>query len=332
MLEWPVSDVAAELHRTAVVWEQHACLPLKAQASIEPVRRYRRAGANLVTLNVGFGQVGVGDAVTVLASFRQQVLAAPESYLLVDRAEDVVVAAEDGRLAVSFDLEGVDALGGELAMIEAFHHLGVRTMLIAYNQPNAAGGGCHGDPGDGLTDYGRAVVREMNRVGMMVDASHCSVQTTYDLFDVSSAPVIFSHSNPRALFDHPRNISDEQIRACAATGGVIGINGIGAFLGNNDTRTETIVRAIMYVSDLVGVDHVGLGLDFVFDKSDLAEEFASAETFPEGFGYGTDNFDFVEPERLPAITEALLAEGLDERSVRAVLGENFLRVARLAWG
>jgi membrane dipeptidase len=323
---------AAELHRDALVWEQHACLPLKPGTSLDPVERYRNAGAALVSLNVGYGATATADAVKVLASFRSDVLRSPDRYVLASTVEDVRRAAVDGRLAITFDLEGADALEGELALVEAYYALGVRTMLMAYNEPNAIGGGCHGDPEDGLTPFGREVVREMNRVGMVVDGSHCSLRTTFDLFEVSDAPVIFSHSNPRALHEHPRNITDDQIRGCAATGGVIGINGIGHFLGDNDTSTETFVRAVEHVCELVGPEHVGIGLDFVFDKDDLAAEFEeNSDAFPEGFGYDADSFDFVEPERLPEITEALLARGIADDDVRGFLGGNFLRVAQASW-
>lgn len=323
---------AADLHRDALVWEQHACLPLKPGTSLEPIERYRSSGASLVSLNVAYGPTTTADAVKVLASFRSDVLRSPERYVLAETVEDVRRAAGDGRLAVTFDLEGADPIEGELALVEAFYALGVRTMLMAYNEPNAAGGGCHGDPDDGLTRYGRELVREMNRVGMVVDGSHCSLRTTFDLFEASEAPVVLSHSNPRALHEHPRNVTDDQIRGCAATGGVIGINGIGHFLGDNDTSTEAFVRAIEYVCELVGPEHVGIGLDFVFDKDDLAAEFAeNSDAFPEGFGYSADSFDFVEPERLPVITEALLARGIGADDVRAILGGNFLRVAQAAW-
>jgi membrane dipeptidase len=323
---------AADLHRDALVWEQHACLPLKPGTSLDPLERYRDSGAALVSLNVGYGPTTTADALKVLASFRSDVLRSPDRFVLAETVEDVRRAAGDGRLAVTFDLEGADPIEGELALVESFYTLGVRTMLMAYNEANAAGGGCHGDPDDGLTRYGRELVREMNRVGMVVDGSHCSLRTTFDLFEASEAPVVLSHSNPRALHDHPRNVTDDQIRGCAATGGVVGINGIGHFLGDNDTRTETFVRAVEYVCELVGAEHVGIGLDFVFDKDDLAAAFAeNADAFPEGFGYGAESFDFVEPERLPLITEALLERGIGADDVRAILGGNFLRVAQATW-
>ena len=107
-----------------------------------------------------------------------------------------------------------------------YHRLGVRQALFADNLNNAAGGGCH-DEDRGLTDFGRAVVQEMNRAGMLVDCSHSAYRTTMEAMEVSSAPVVFSHSNPKALWDHGRNIRDDQIKACAATGGVVGVNGLG---------------------------------------------------------------------------------------------------------
>ncbi|HKB33391.1 MAG TPA: membrane dipeptidase [Candidatus Dormibacteraeota bacterium] len=109
-------------------------------------------------------------------------------------------------MTVAFDLEGTEPLDGSLDMIETYYDLGVRTMLMAYNEPNRAGGGCHGDPEIGLTAFGQAVVREMNRIGMLVDATHCSRRTTFDFFELSEAPVVFSHSVPAGLKKHPRNV------------------------------------------------------------------------------------------------------------------------------
>ena len=209
----------------------------------------------------------------VLAAFRRW-FEASEDFVLAGSVSDVRAARSAGRMAVAFDLEGMNALDGDLDLLHLVHALGVRQILFAYNRNNLAGGGCH-DEDAGLTDFGRAAVREMNDLGILVDCSHCGYRTTMDAMELSCAPVIFSHSNPRALRDHERNIRDEQATACAATGGVIGVNGIGLFLGEDDIRTEALADHVEYLLDLVGPDHVGIGLDYFFE-ADLDASFQDA--------------------------------------------------------
>jgi membrane dipeptidase len=323
-----------DLYREAVVWDQHGCLPLRPdESAVDDLALYAESGVDFISINVGMDSTPPLDALKVLSAFRHAVLQREDRFALVRSARDVRRARAAGRLAIAFDLEGTEPLDGSLDMIQTYYDLGVRTMLIAYNEPNRAGGGCHGDPEIGLTTFGKAVVREMNRAGMLVDATHCSRKTTFDLFESSTAPVIFSHSVPARIKEHPRNIDDEQMLACAQTGGVIGINGVGIFLGDNDASTKSIVRAIDYAVQLVGQEHVGLGLDYVFDQAELSDFIeANATTFPSGYGY-TENgpVQFARPAQLPEVTSALMGLGYSRAAIEGILGGNFFRVASQVW-
>ena len=328
------SGQISELFAETLVWDQHGCLPLRPDGStIDDLTLYHESGVDFVSINVGMDSTPPLDAVKVLSAFRHAALQQEDRYTLVRSARDVLHAQTTGRLALAFDLEGTEPLDGSLDMIQTYYELGVRTMLIAYNEANRAGGGCHSDPDTGLTEFGAAVVREMNSVGMLVDATHCSRRTTFDLFDSSTAPVVFSHSVPSGVKDHPRNIDDQQMLACAATGGVIGINGVGIFLGNNDASTRSVVRAIDYAVQLVGPENVGLGLDFVFDRADLnAFVAAHATTYPRGYGYTElGPLEFASPAQLPEVMTGLVGLGYSESAIGGILGGNFLRVATQVW-
>jgi membrane dipeptidase len=331
MEDWKVGHEAARIHSNALVWDCHGCMPLQADDRFLPqLARYRTSGVDMVLLNVGgFGQ-SLDAHVRVLAYMRDWLLERPEEYVLGLCVDDIQRAKREGKLAVAFDIEGCAVLGEQPSLVSAFYALGVRWMLIAYNRNNPVGGGCQDDD-PGLSALGRRVVDEMERVGMLVCCSHTGYRTARDVIEHSGNPVIFSHSNPRALCDHPRNIPDELMKACAESGGVVGINGAGVFLGSNDTRSERIVEHIDCAVQLLGPAHVGLGLDYTFDMEELDRTLeAYRDTWPEELDY-KPGIRFVEPEQMPEITEGLLKRGYPERHIRGILGGNFLRVAERVW-
>jgi membrane dipeptidase len=269
--------------------------------------------------------------VRTAASIRHFVRAHPDRYLLGRTTADLREAKSSGRLAVCLDVEGVHALGPQVSLVEFLYEIGVRWMLMVYNRRNLAGSGCHDPEDGGLTDLGRAMLAEMDRVGMVRCCSHTGYRTAREILDSSDAPVIFSHSNPRALRDHPRNIPDDLIRACARTGGVVGINGVGLFLGAGPPTAEAIVRNIDYVAQLVGAGHAGLGLDYMFKSSELDEPGRGGpEIWPREWGYGRGT-GFAPPEVLPEIAAGLERLGYPAASIRGILGENLLRVADAVW-
>jgi membrane dipeptidase len=323
---------AARIYADAIVWDNHSGFDPQPHADLENLEIWRAAGVSYLSVNVGYDLMEPADTLRTLAAYRRWIGTRPDRFLLADHPTDAWRAKREGRLAVTFDLEGMNALDGNLDMVETLHALGVRQMLFAYNRNNLAGAGCHGED-SGLTPFGRDVVREMNRVGMVVDCTHSGYRTTMEAMEVSADPVVFSHSNAWALAPHGRNIRDDQVRACAATGGVVCVTGIGRFLGGT-TATSTFVDHVAHMADVAGPAHVGIALDYAFEVAGIEDLVAGhpevwpPEEYPSGSG-GPD--DFTPPGRLPAITAELLARGFSELEVRGILGENMLRLASRVW-
>ena len=327
---------AALLDRT-IGWDNHACMPLRPGDTtfLPQLERLRQSKISVVSLNVSFDVVDPHDAFPVLATFRHWVKTHAEHYLLVESVADIEAAKTSGRLAVMFDIEGGNAVAAHPGLVEIFYRLGVRWMLLAYNKNNRLAGGCM-DEDQGLTAYGRQIVDEMERVGMVLCCSHVGHRTAREAMDYSSNPVIFSHSNPSAVYRHVRNIPDDLMIQCASRGGVVNINGVGMFLGKDDSgrpdnSTKTLLRHIDYAAQLIGPTHVGIGLDYVFDLGELDEYVKkNGSKFPAHLAE-MEAYTQVEPERFPEIAEGLLHLGYSEADVQGILGHNNLRVARAVW-
>lgn len=253
-----------ELFQNSIVWDAHCGMDPQVPIDVNSLERIRKAGFTYVSTNVGYDVLPWQETFPVIAGYRRFLSENTDKYTLVSSIADVLAAKRDGKLAVSMDIEGVSALNGTTDLVETYHRLGVRQISFVYNKDNAGGGGCHGE-NTGITHFGRAVIKEMNRVGMLIDGTHCGARMSIDMAETSSKPIIISHSNSRVLHDHPRNIWDEQAIACANTGGVIGITGIRLFLakvGDSTSDLDLLVRNIDYYCELVGPEHVGIGTDF----------------------------------------------------------------------
>ncbi len=319
------------LHRDALVcdltlpWVDYGRADLREQT----LPRMIASGVDFVSLTLASDAESQIEVVKSLARERRALLSQPERYRLIETADEIEAAKRDGKLAVSFNLQGTNALAGDLAMVEVFYRLGIRHMLMAYNKKNLVGDGCHERTDGGLSLFGIELVQEMDRIGMIVDCSHTGYHTSMEVMEVSANPVIFSHSNPRALWEHDRNIRDDQAKVCAATGGLVGVVGVGIFMGEDDASTPMLLRQIDYYTDLIGTESIGLGLDYVYDVEAEQRYMAGVKSPPHG------NYDkmtnFFQPEQLPELTEGLLAKGYSEGEVRGILGDNFLRVARQVW-
>jgi membrane dipeptidase len=327
-------DAARDLVASTLVWDNHGCMPVGAPygiAFLPQLRRYRDSGVNVASINIGFGEMGVEEHLATIAAMRRWIRAHAADYLLVTTPADVDHARATGRLGICFDIEGANAIGEHLPLIALYHDLGVRWMALAYNRNNRVGGGCQDDD-TGLTPFGRDVIAEMERVGMVVCLSHTGHRTARDVLAIATRPVIFSHSNASALVAHPRNIPDDLIRACAATDGVVGINGIGLFLRPTGTDlARAMADHIDHVVQLVGPRHAGLAIDTTFDTAELEAYVANnPATFPPELGYDAA-IPMGVPEDLVAIVAWLQAKGYTRDDLAAILGGNTLRIAHQGW-
>lgn len=324
-----LSERARNLYRNALVWDDHSGFDPDGKPDLDNLQRWAKSGVHYLSVNVGYDVIDWRSSLKNLAAFRAWLQQRPQQYALIRTADDILEARQQGRLAIAFDLEGMNALDGDVNMVNVYYALGVRQMLFAYNINNPAGGGCH-DSDQGLTDFGRAVIREMNRVGMLVDCSHSGCRTTLEAMELSQAPVIFSHSCAKAVWKHGRNITDEQIKACARTGGVIGINGLGIFLGRNDISSANFVDHVAHIAGLVGPEHVGIALDYAFDSDEIGELLGGNERYWPKEEYAEVS-RFLPPEQLPEIVETMVQRGFSDAEITGILGGNFLRVARAVW-
>jgi membrane dipeptidase len=326
-------EQAQTLIRDTLVWDTHSGFMPDPAADLDNLSIWSDAGVDYLSINVGFDLMPWQSSVRTIANFRHRILARPDRYTLAATAADVRRAAADGKLALTFDLEGMAALDERIEMVEFYHLLGVRQMHFAYNRNSAAGGGCH-DEDCGLTAFGRAVIDEMNRLGMFVDVSHAGYRTSMEVMDYSAAPVIFSHSNAMAVARHGRNITDEQAQACAATGGVIGVNGVDLMLGRGAPLPQRLADHIDHLVSVTGPDHVGLGLDYGFPVDvagidDIVAE--NPEYWPVAEGYHDGPILFLPPADLSKAVAILIDRGYGDDALRGILGGNFLRVAEQVW-
>lgn len=328
---WGVSERATAVHAAATVCEIVLPIHWELGNSFETAERFTASGYNYVSFTIAGDDYGIGGATERLADARAKVLGQPDKYILVESVADIHRAKAEGKTAIGFHFEGNRCLERNLNMIETYYKLGVRYNNIAFNRQNDLGSGCIEKNDTGLSIFGREVVREMRRIGMLLDLSHTGVKTSLDAMECFEGPAMFSHSMPRALNDHFRNLTDEQIKRCAESGGLIGMSGSSGYIGVEKATPESLLPHIDYIAELVGPEHIGLGLDLVVDPDMLMQYMHERpdEWFQDGKVWPPVNF--IQPEQVPAITETLLQHGYSETDVKGILGGNFLRVAAEVW-
>lgn len=235
---------------------------------------------------------------------------------------------DDGdRLGFVLHWEGAAVLRSSLAPLRAAWREGLRSLGLTWNAPNALADGCGEPRGGGLTAFGEQAVREANRLGILLDLSHLSERATRDVLGVAEAPLMASHSNARAIYDHPRNLGDAEIRAIADLGGVVGVCAYPPMLSADSASLEDLVRQVDHLCELIGPEAVGVGADFI-DFIDESWALSAAfwpyndqllQPFPQGFETLT---------AYPKLAEALASRGYPDEAIAAIMGGSFRRLLR----
>jgi len=322
---------AHRLLRDSLVWDNVWPLEPWVGNDLDKLARFKDASYDVLSLTIAGDNHSSGEAFARVAAVRRR-LRSVAGATLVESVREIEQARAQGLLAVTLHFEGTRCFERNLDLVEAFYRLGVKHTLLAFNQANSAGGGCAEREDGGLTAFGRKLVAEMERVGMLLDLSHVGRRTALQALELAGRPAVFSHSNVDKLHPHYRNLTDEMIRACAATGGMVGLSGSSMYLGDPAAATATLFRHLDHVVQLVGPEHVGLGLDVVFEAQPLMDWMrARPDEWPDTRDPKWPGVRYATPEQLPELIELMLEAGYGDAAVAAVLGGNLLRVCGAVW-
>jgi membrane dipeptidase len=261
--------------------------------------------------------------------------------MLVSTGRDIEKAKREGKFGVIMGSQNADILGGSLSLLPVYKRLGVRIIQLNYYEQNLLGEGFNERTDSGLSNFGLEVVKEMNRLGLVIDVSHCGDQVTMDAINYSKDPVMITHANARALCPHKRNKTDQQIKALAEKDGVIGLNAYSILCEvRKDIRPtlEDLLDMADYIVRLVGPDYVSLGLDLSFrtKESYMQWEQLYPNLVPKWGMFGRNIFQTddgtVDVTLFPEITKGLVARGYSDDDIEKILGLNFLRVFKEVCG
>lgn len=341
-----MSTLAEQLHRDATVVDAHHDILLLVARHREAglgsafrarwTRELRAGGVDVQVLPVFLDdefaeEAALRRALLLVEYLHREVEENPDDLALCLTGADVDAALGAGKLALILAFEGCEPIGRDVDLLATFHRLGLRICALTWNRRTMlADGADHDDSGAGLTREGRAAIAELERLGVIVDVTHLAHRGVEQVLELATRPVIASHSNARALCDTARNLSDDELRGIAATGGVIGVNFFPGFVHPTDRSPERLVDHVEHIAAVAGIEHVGLGPDFIKDYFDevpphrpiLTGQVDDLQATLDGLAYVTD---------LPALTPHLLGR-FGEEDARKILGGNFLRLFRSSLG
>jgi membrane dipeptidase len=338
-----VSNSADSIHKDALVIDAVAPLLNRHDQLDEYLDMYIKGGVTAVAPSVG----GFYNALTSfkdIAGFLHHIPKRGDVFI-VKTAADIERAKREGKLGLIFHFQGTEPFDDDLNLVDAYHALGVRMVQLTYNVKNRVGDGCDERTDAGLSNFGVKLIERLNAKGIVVDCAHTGYRTSMEAAEVSAHPVVLSHANARNVFESKRNVGDDLARTIARTGGVVGVNAVSFFL-RMDARPdiEDVLDHIDHFVTLLGIDHVGIGLDFWWGQPPFVGEaeadamwrkYTAAgvwkeETYPrKAQAYPTR---LATPAEIPNITHGLIARGYGAEDCKKIIGGNWLRVFRQVWG
>lgn len=350
LYEYPASDRARKIVHKSItmdslfsgVWPTQWSGP-DAPEFHDTMDKLRAAGFKAIAAcpSADALDTSIGGIAKSLIGYLKKINERPDAYKIVRTTADIDTAIAENKLGMFFTHQGTAIFGGNPDMVALWRQLGYGYCLLAYNTRNAIGDGCFEQDNGRLTGLGKLLMDAYNRYGMIIDVSHTAERTAFDAIERSSKPVISSHSVAKAVRDYPRSHSDALIKAIAATGGVISINTVGAFVDatNPDiVSTDILYRHIDHIVNLTGIDHVGYGSDWIPDVTftaisgqgplgdlifpdDGTMRAMSAKGVPTPAPY----------QIIAALVDKLLENGWSEADCGKFLGGNLYRVASQIW-
>jgi membrane dipeptidase len=304
----------------------------------EVFQELRDGGLTCVTTTLAFWE-NAGETMDEIGRWRDMERDNADLITIARTADDIEAAHASGRTAILLGTQNSSPIDDRVRYVELFHDMGLRVMQLTYNNQNAVGGSCYEPEDSGLTRFGREVVREMNRLGMVVDLSHVGERTGLDAIEESAGPVAVTHANARSLYEHPRNKGDELLHALAAKGGMIGLatyrNISGPWAESRATWCDMVRRTV----DIVGLDHVGIGTDLSRKSGEPELQWMRKGRWTRTTQYGAGSpgnsgkakpVEFMSSTRdFPALAECLTNDaGFTESETAQLMGGNWMRFYR----
>jgi membrane dipeptidase len=335
-----MEKAAEKLHRESIVID--ATCPLATLS--EYLDTWIEGGATVIAPTVCYPGELLHTTVKRVGGWLKTLSDNPDKLLHIKSVENIYQAKKENKLGLIFHFQGSLPFEKDLNNIEVFYHLGIRMVQLCYNTRDLVGDGCAERTDTGLSEYGLKVIAELDRLGIVVDCSHTGCKTTMEAIEASSKPVIISHGNARAVCDSFRNLGDDQIKAIAKNGGVIGLNGYPAFVAKKDKPTvDDLIDHADYIANLVGVEHVSVGIDYYEGMAGVASDIEAKAMYNGWVASGAwDPRDYPPPpwhypqgiempDKLPNLTKALLRRGYSQKDVKNILGLNLIRVFNEVW-